>query len=200
MGGFPTIRHNEIRDITASLLTEVCNNVATEPPLQSLSGESMTAHLANTDDGARVDIRARRFWNTSQDAFFDVRVFYPNTSSNRSTNPSSVYRRHEQAKKREYGQRIREIERGIFTPLVLSTPGGMGREATTFYTGRLADMIAQNRQHPYPAVMGWLMCRLSFASLRASIMCIRGSRSSLHRLVYGSDITLATSEGRVPSV
>ncbi len=31
MGGFPTIRHNEIRDITASLLTEVCHNVATEP-------------------------------------------------------------------------------------------------------------------------------------------------------------------------
>ena len=25
MGGFPTIRHNEIRDITASLLTEVCH-------------------------------------------------------------------------------------------------------------------------------------------------------------------------------
>ena len=33
MGGFPTIRHNEIRDMTASLLTEVCHNVATEPPL-----------------------------------------------------------------------------------------------------------------------------------------------------------------------
>ena len=25
-GGFPTIRHNEIRDITASLLTEVCSD------------------------------------------------------------------------------------------------------------------------------------------------------------------------------
>ena len=24
-GGFPSLRHNEIRDITASLLTEVCN-------------------------------------------------------------------------------------------------------------------------------------------------------------------------------
>lgn len=70
MEGFPTIRHNEIHDITASLLTEVCNNVATEPPLQPLSGESMTARSANTDDGARVDIRARGFWNTSQDAFF----------------------------------------------------------------------------------------------------------------------------------
>jgi hypothetical protein len=38
---------------------------------------------------------------------------------------------HEQAKKRECGQRIREVECGVFTPLVLSTTGGMGREATT---------------------------------------------------------------------
>ena len=121
------------------------------------------------------------------------------TVTNRSTDLSSVYRRHEQAKKREYGQRIREVERGVFTPLVFSTTGGMGREASTFYK-RLADMIAQKRQHPYPAVMGWLRCRLSFASLRASIMCIRGSRSSFHRPIYGSDITLATSEGRIPSI
>ena len=27
-GGFPMIHHNEIRDLTASLLTEVCPNVA----------------------------------------------------------------------------------------------------------------------------------------------------------------------------
>ena len=153
MGGFPTICHNEIRDITASLLTKVCNNVATEPPLQPLSGESMTVCSANTDDRAHVDIRARGFWNMSQDAFFDVRVFYPNASSNRSTDPSSVYRRHEQAKKQEYGQRIREVECGVFTPLVLSTTGGMGREATTFYKW-LADMIAQKRQRHYSAVMG----------------------------------------------
>ena len=198
MGGSPTIRHNGIRNITASLLTEVCNNVTTEPPLQPLSGKSMTVRFANTNDGARVDIRTRGFWNVSQDAFFDVRVFYPNASSNCSPD-SSVYRRHEQAKKREYGLRITEVERGVFTPLVLSITGGMGREATTFYK-RLADMIAQKRQHPYPVVMGWLRCRLSFASLRASIMCIRGSRSSFHHPVYGSDITLATSEGRVPSI
>ena len=29
-GGFPTIRHNEIRNLTASLLTEVCSNVRNE--------------------------------------------------------------------------------------------------------------------------------------------------------------------------
>ena len=98
MGGFPTIRHNEIHDITATLFTEVCQNVATEPSLQPVTGETLTARSANTDDNARLDIRARGFWNYSQDAFFDVRVFYPNAPSNRSTD---AYKRHEQAKKRE---------------------------------------------------------------------------------------------------
>ena len=47
-------------------------------------------------------------------------------------------------KKVEYGERILQIERGSFTPLVFSTTGGMGREATTFYQ-RLAAMISQKR-------------------------------------------------------
>ena len=96
MGSFPSICHNEIRDITASLLTEVCHNVATEPPLQPLTEETFSARSANTDNYARLDIRARGFWNSHQDAFFDVRVFYPNAPSNRSTN---AYRRHKQAKR-----------------------------------------------------------------------------------------------------
>ena len=39
--GFPTLRHNDIRDITASMLTEVCHNVCVEPELQPLAGEEM---------------------------------------------------------------------------------------------------------------------------------------------------------------
>ena len=64
MGEFPTIHHNEICDIPTSLLTEVCSNVATEPPLQLLSGESMTARSASTKVEAHVDICAS-FWNVS---------------------------------------------------------------------------------------------------------------------------------------
>ena len=30
-GGFPTSRHNEVRDITADLLSEICSDVAVEP-------------------------------------------------------------------------------------------------------------------------------------------------------------------------
>ena len=32
-GGLPSLRHNEIRDVTADLLIEVCHNVSTEPEL-----------------------------------------------------------------------------------------------------------------------------------------------------------------------
>lgn len=35
-GGFPSLRHNDVRDITANLLAEVCHNVAGEPDLQTL--------------------------------------------------------------------------------------------------------------------------------------------------------------------
>ena len=198
MGGIPTIRHNEIRDMTATMLTEICHNVATEPPLQPLTGESFSHRSANTEPNARLDIRARGFWNTGQDAFFDVRVFHPNASSNSSMSISAAYRKHESSKKREYAQRVRDIEHGVFTPLVFTTTGGMGREATTFYK-RLADTIARKEDKPYPTIMAWIRCRLSFAILRSAILCIRGSRSRRHRFVCESDITLAMSEGRVPS-
>ena len=38
-GGFPSIRQNEIRDITAELLTEVCHGVGIEPCLQLITDE-----------------------------------------------------------------------------------------------------------------------------------------------------------------
>ena len=41
-GGYTSIRHNELQDITATLLTEVSNNVGIEPVLQKLSGEHLT--------------------------------------------------------------------------------------------------------------------------------------------------------------
>ena len=76
-GGFPTLRHNEIRDLTASLLSEVCPIVATEPPLQLLSLESFTRQAANVDSEARLDIKARGFWSGAQDSFLTYVFFIP---------------------------------------------------------------------------------------------------------------------------
>ena len=39
-GGFVTHRHNELRDITAKLLSEVCKDVEVEPLLTTLTGEA----------------------------------------------------------------------------------------------------------------------------------------------------------------
>ena len=59
---------------------------------------------------------------------------------------------------------MRDIEHAAFTPRVLSTSGGMGREATTFYK-RLADLLSNKRNHPNPGLV--LRYRLSFAVLRS---------------------------------
>ena len=61
-GGLPSIRHNEIRDLTATLLTEVCSQVATEPELQPASQEDFSLSTANVQDGARLDIVMNGFW------------------------------------------------------------------------------------------------------------------------------------------
>ena len=69
-GGFPSIRHNELRDITAGFLTEVCHNVGIEPPLQPLSGEQLILRSANREDGARLDIAADDFWGRDRNRAF----------------------------------------------------------------------------------------------------------------------------------
>ena len=138
-GGFPTFRHNEVHDLTATLLTEVCHNVATEPPLQPITAETFPYATVNTADDAHLDVKARGFWCRGQDAFFDVCVFYPNASSYCTLGLSFTYKCHEDVKKREYGNRVREVEHGVFTPLVFTSTGDMGWEAITFYE-RLADL------------------------------------------------------------
>jgi len=52
------VRRNDLRDITAELLSTVCNDVAIEPPLQPLSGEVLTPGSGNQQDDARADIHA----------------------------------------------------------------------------------------------------------------------------------------------
>jgi len=69
-GGFPSIRHNEIHDITADLLNEVCHNVETEPCLQPITGEHLYYKSANREDGARLDVVAESFWGRDRQRAF----------------------------------------------------------------------------------------------------------------------------------
>ena len=175
-GGFPSVRHNDLRDFTANLLTEVCPNVCVEPPLQALTGELMSHQTSKT---VLVLTSAHKvFGVTVTNAFFfDVRVFHPNAPSYRNMQLPSAYRLHERQKQRSYDQRIREVEHGSFTPLVFSTSGGMGKCASVTYK-RIATLLSTKREQTYGATIAWIRCCISFSLLRSAIMCLRGARSS----------------------
>ena len=117
----------------------------------------------------------------------------------RHTNLQSVYRKHEQIKKRAYEQQIREVEHATFSPLVLSATGGLAREANIFYK-RLASMLASKWDYSYSSTLCWLHCRLSFSLLRSSIQAIRGARSSCGRTIrMPMVVDLVNSESHLSS-
>ena len=194
-GGFPSIRHNEIWDLTANLLTEVCSDVCIEPDLQPITGEVLIGATSNAQDGARLDIAANGFWGGRfERTYFDVRLFIPHAPSHRQSSLHACYRKQESLKKRAYEQRVREVEHSSFTPLVLSATGGMANEATTFYK-RLASCLTMKWDYPYSSTMSWLRCRLTFSLLRSAIQCIWGARSSCgHAIKSPPPIDLAISE------
>ena len=103
-GGHVIKRHNEIKNVTATLLPEVTHNVRTEPILKPLTGEVLRGRCANTEDAGRVDVKCTGFWNVHQDAFLDVRVFNPLASSNRNKPIKTVYQHHEKERRRVFAQ------------------------------------------------------------------------------------------------
>ena len=82
-------------------------------------------------------------------------------------------------------------------PLVLSTSGGLGPAARTFYKW-LASLIAEKHNQPFSLSLFWLRAKLGFSLIRSAIMCLRGSRSSYHRgeSLLDSAIDLSCSAGR----
>ena len=158
-------------------MKEVCTDVRTEPELQPLTGEVFNRATTITTDEARLDIEARGFWECRQECtMFDVRVFNPCADSYRHAPLSTLYRRQEQLKRNAYEERVRQVEKASFVPLVFTTSGSASPAATVVLK-RLAARLAEARDLSYSTVMGWLRCRLSFCLLRCAVMCFRGSRS-----------------------
>ena len=195
-GGFHTLRHNDIQNLTANMLAEVCHEVGTEPHLQPLNGEHLVKAIAISDNNARLDIAASGFWGGSTEkAMFDSMVFNPFAPTNRQSILSSTYTRHKKEKKRSYGQRVGDVEFATFSPLVMSLTGGLIREATCVYK-RLASLLASKCEQTYSKTLEWIRCFLLIALLRSSIRCLRGARTSSGKAARGEafapvDVVLA---------
>eukprot|EP00794_Sanderia_malayensis_P014696 gene14696-biopygen11793 len=195
-GGFVYQRHDETHDLFAHLMKEVYNDVKVEPHLQPITGESLPSS-ANVSLEARLDVSARGFWQRGQLAFFDVRVINPFAKSHMSQKLSTAFSSSEKEKKRQYNQRIIDVEHGSFSPLVFTPYGGCGREAENVIINLAAKLTAK-KDFEHSRVVHWLRTKLSFLLLRSAILCVRGSRAIKSQVCTNlDDISITHAVGTI---
>ena len=61
---------------------------------------------------------------------------------------------------------------------------------------RIAAALSEKRGLPKAVVTGWLRCRLSFALLRTTLLCVRGTRTR-RQLDPDTNIELSVSATRI---
>ena len=72
----------------------------------------------------------------------------------------------EKEKKKNYNERILQVEHGSFTPFVMTANGGFARENAKFYA-RLAELIASKRTTQYSVVSAWIKRKVVFSLMNS---------------------------------
>ena len=81
----------------------------------------------NTAGNTRLDISATGLWNSCEKTSFDIRITHPTSQSYSGKSLVEVSQQHEKEKDK-YNQRVIDIEKSSFNPLVFTTTGGMAPE------------------------------------------------------------------------
>ena len=105
--------------------------------------------------------------------------------------PEQIYLQHEREKKRKYNDRVLQVEKGSFSPLIFSTTGGMGPESTKYHK-KVAELIAVKRGESYPDVMNHIRTSIRFSLLKSVLIAVRGERGKSRRSAAAplSDLSL----------
>jgi hypothetical protein len=197
LGGLRIVQHNEVRDTIAQCMREAGHTaVEVEPQLQALEGEVFDYKSANKDDEARSDIKCCGFWSKMRQAYFDIKVVSPFARSNAQLEPAQLFKNAERTKIREYSERIKNVERADFNPLVFTCTGGMAPQAHLVMK-KLAEKLSEKQEVHLSVVSGWLRCRLSFALLRTTLLCVRATRCK--KMNVENNIELAVAVTRMDS-
>ena len=122
----------------------------------------------------RGDILIHGFYEKQTSCIIDVRVTDSDSPSNLSALPEKVLLRHEKEKKKKYLEACIE-ERRHFSPYVCDCYGLLGEEAKAV-NKKLAAKLANKWKAPYSATCGFINARISIAIIRATHLCLRGSR------------------------
>ena len=173
------MRHDKIRNLEADILKDVCKDVKVEPALMPLGSYTNTTS-SKTSEMARLDVSAVGIWSPMERTFLDVRVVHPNCPSHKRKKIEKIYEENEKEKKAAYNQRIIQVEKASFTPLVFTTSGGMGPECTKFHK-KIAQLISIKTKEDYSQVMNHLRTRLRFTLLRSTLIALRGERGRVKK-------------------
>ena len=106
-GGFITIRHNQVRYITANLLKIISNDVKIEAPLLEVYQREQLIYKTVHEQILSIT----RFWIALQKIFFDVRVFITLAKCYREPNLEKCYKINEKEKKKHYRERIQNARK-----------------------------------------------------------------------------------------
>ena len=181
------MRHDRIRDLEANLLREAgCFNVQTEPALLPIASDTQVR--GNKADKARLDVVGVGVWGAYEKTFLDIRITHPNCPTHVNKPIEQVYVQQENEKKREYNERVLQIEKGSFTPIVGSTFGGMGKEAHRHHK-RIAFLISEKKNEDYADVISYIRTRLRFSVLKSVLTAVRGVRGKSRQAAPISSIS-----------
>ena len=125
--------------------------------------------------------------------FLDIRISDPNTNRYLNGTLPRCHEINEKEKKRNYNNRILQIEHGTFTPLVFSIYGSMGRDCKKFYS-KLAELLSDKRKESKSLTVNWLRTKLCFGLLKSCLLCLRGSRSVNRNIIKIDDNMVVANE------
>ena len=168
-------RHNEIRDVFGDLSSLAWKSVMREPVVRE--AEEATNQPA---PALVADLLVRGVWYPQEPASFDIRVVDTDASSYLNRTPMAILKSAETEKKTKYHEACTERHTS-FTPLVISVDGVMAPECEKFVR-HLSERLSYKWNRKYSQIVSWIKTRLSFAIVRATYLCIRGTRSKWRSL------------------
>ena len=143
--------------------------------------ETISLASANTTNDARLDIKTRGFWSRGQDAYFDVRVFYPYASSYCSLSLKSAINVMRIPRSVHMVTELGILNMVVFSPHWFFLQLGAWDMRPLFSTDVIAGLLATHwGQDTVRLLVGQDAICPSPYILQCAIMCIRGSRSSIH--------------------
>jgi hypothetical protein len=126
------------------------------------------------------DILVRGLWERGTDCILDIRFTETSSPTYQMKDPIKVLEASERLKKNKLLQPCLNQRRQC-TPFIVSVDGLIGKE-TKMVLKVLAEITATKAVKMYSNGMGYMRARMSLAIVRATHVCLRGSRFPTSRM------------------